>query len=124
MGERRVAGRPGAAGRDGAPRAVQPLPGGAKAVAPGQRRLGRDGAGVEPRPGFAGIARQAGAPCLPRPDRRAPHPIVGMEKAAPSLIPLGQRAVTVLVRVWKRKASVPCWLRSPKPDFFHPPKVW
>ena len=28
-----------------------------------------------------------------------PHSIVGIEKAAPSLMPEGQRAVTVLVRV-------------------------
>jgi hypothetical protein len=27
------------------------------------------------------------------------HPMVGMEKSAPSLMPEGQRAVTVLVRV-------------------------
>jgi hypothetical protein len=33
------------------------------------------------------------------PARVAPYSITGIEKSAPSLIPLGQRAVTVLVRV-------------------------
>ena len=38
----------------------------------------------------------------PRPTRAASnpgHPIVGIENCAPSLMPEGQRAVTVLVRV-------------------------
>jgi len=34
--------------------------------------------------------------------------IVGIWNSAPSLMPLGQRAVTVLVRVQKRIESVPC----------------
>ena len=48
--------------------------------------------------------------------------IVGMTNSAPSLMPDGQRLVTVLVRVQNLIESVPCWLRSPKEEDFQPPK--
>ncbi len=41
----------------------------------------------------------SGLAALTDPPRVAPYSITGIEKSAPSLIPLGQRAVTVLVRV-------------------------
>ena len=52
------------------------------------------------------------------------HFIVGMENSAPSLMPDGQRLVTVLVRVQNLIESMPCWLRSPKAEAFQPPKEW
>jgi len=58
-----------------------------------------------------------------------PYAIVGMTNAEswtapPSSSLSGQRAVTVLVLVQKRMPSMPCWLMSPKPERFQPPKVW
>ena len=75
-----------------------------------------------------GSSRQSTFGALP--DRRnepggvlsLPYFIVGIWNSAPSLMPLGQRLVTVLVRVQKRMESVPCWLRSPKALAFQPPK--
>lgn len=62
--------------------------------------------------------------------RRAPSQLfladaslkTGMENSAPALMPEGQRAVTVLVRVQNLIDSGPCWLRSPKTERFQPPK--
>ena len=55
-----------------------------------------------------------------------PYAIVGMTNAfsSPTPAPSGQRCVTVLVLVQKRTPSMPCWLMSPKPDRFQPPKLW
>lgn len=50
--------------------------------------------------------------------------IVGIENSAPSLMPDGQRLVTVFVRVQNLMESVPCWFRSPKEDCFQPPNEW
>jgi len=49
--------------------------------------------------------------------------MVGIWNCAPSLMPESQRAVTVLVRVQNRMASLPCWLRSPNDEAFQPPKL-
>src|SRR6185312_12823272 len=74
----------------------------------------------------------SGASCSPVPRRAAGrsarvHPNVGMWNAALSLastIPSGQRWVTTLFLVQKRRPSCPYWPMSPKPERFHPPKLW
>src|SRR5258708_1242744 len=47
--------------------------------------------------------------------------MVGMTYSAPARIPVGQRAVTVLRRVWKRTPSLPCPAMSPNKERFPPP---
>src|SRR6266404_7683571 len=59
--------------------------------------------------------------------QRGDHPNVGMWKAPLSLAstdPSGQRCVTTLFLVQKRMPSWPYWPMSPKPERFHPPKLW
>ena len=49
--------------------------------------------------------------------------MVGMLNSEPSFMPEGQREVMVLVLVYKRMESGPCWFKSPKEERFQPPKV-
>ena len=73
--------------------------------------------------GHAGSLAAAGAV---RRRRDAGHPMVGIMKASllsASAKPSGQRWVTTLVLVQKRRPSIPYWPMSPKPERFHPPKV-
>ena len=48
--------------------------------------------------------------------------IVGIEKSAPARMPVGQRRVTVFIRVKKRTPSGPCMFSGPKIERFQPPK--
>src|SRR5947209_10620604 len=64
--------------------------------------------------------------CCNAPSRDAcAYPIVGMLNAfSPCGPPSGQRWVTTLFLVQNLRPSWPYWPMSPKPERFHPPKLW
>jgi hypothetical protein len=95
-------------------------------------RASASGAGPRRRPCARPVPDWRPSPAhIAQPDKAYPHrlsplaqPMVGMMKAlSPSDALSGQRAVTVLTLVQKRTPSMPCWLVSPKPLRFHPPKL-